>query len=293
MDNYLIIRKMNVTEANMDAAPIVVGSPSIPAVMGFAHALERLLQSSYPGVLFTSAGISCHSFQPGIHNTGEGTKVSMTRNPPYEQKHLEKGVPFIEEGKADMQVSLILRIEGESFDGSVLRETVEGLLPRLRFSGGTIWKPQDVIFRSCPRDDEPGQKKILKTLMPGFVLQERRDLVEKSMENGLDVLDAVLDHLELRRVDSEQDDVTDRSWERKSGEAGWLVPIVVGYRDISGTLQVPNQRDPECAHCFAENVITLGEYMMPIRLDRIDSMLWKSYVDPDHGLYLYTQHIKT
>lgn len=289
MDSYLVIQKMRVTEASMEAAPVVSGFPSVPAVMGFVHALQRRLQARYAGVVFSGAGIACHTFEPGIRPTGEGIKAVMSKNPPHARKHLDKGVPFIEEGKADLLVSIIVRVEGPFFDPEPFKAEVTTSLPLLRFAGGTIWEAKSVQFYTCSPDAPDEQKKVLRALMPGFVLMERRDLVEQSMDQGLDALDALLDHLEIRRLVSDDSDATSYRWERKSAEAGWLVPVSVGYRDISGTVKAANQRDPDCEHCFAENVLTLGEFIMPIRLNRVESVLWKSFIDHRHGLYLYTQ----
>lgn len=292
MDNYLILQKMKVTEAGMDSSPIISGFPSLPAVMGFVHALQRLVQKRLPEVSFPKAGICSHAFDPGVHRTGEGVKPALTKNPPYARKHLEKGVPFIEEGKADMTVSIVIQIEGGSFDQASLKAQITSALPRLRFSGGTIWSPNNILIRSCAKDDEEGHKKILRSIMPGFVLQDRKDLVEKSMDAGSDALDAILDHLEVQRQNLPDHDGLSPAksrWVRKSGEPGWLVPIAVGYKAISEVSQVKNQRDPECQHHFAENVLTLGEFIMPVRLDTVESLLWQSYIDDKEGLYLYTQ----
>lgn len=300
MNSYLILQKMHVTEVSMESSPITSGFPSIPAVMGFVHALQRKVQGLHPGIQFSQAGISSHSFYPGVHRTGGGLKVAFSKNPPHAKKHVEtnadgsmKGVPFIEEGKAEMLVSVIIKIGGGLLDGKALAQDVSVLLPDLRLAGGKIWGAKKVIFQNCS-DTEEDQRKILRCLMPGFVLVERKDLVEKNMEQGLDALDALLDHLEISRVVEEGDQGQERvHWRRKSEEPGWLVPISVGYHAISEPGHVRNQRDPNCLHCFAENVITLGEFIMPLRLDRVESLLWKSNVDEEYGLYVYTQSFQT
>ncbi|WP_028573525.1 type I-F CRISPR-associated protein Csy2 [Desulfonatronovibrio hydrogenovorans] len=295
MDSYLVIQKMDVTEASMDSSPIVNGFPGIPAIMGFVHALQRKLQSGYPGILLPLAGVSCHFFEPRVRKTGWQARLSLSKNPPYLKKHVEKdkngllkGVPFIEEGKADMRVSLIIKIQGEGLNFSELKRDVQDLLPSMRFAGGTIWGAENIVCRNC--GDEADEKRLLRLLMPGFALVERRDLIEELMEDGKDALDALLDHLEIRREEDENGQTV--GWRRKTEEPGWLVPIAVGYRAISETGQVKNQRDPECLHCFAENVITLGEFVMPIRLGRLREVLWQPSVDEAHGMYVYTNQNK-
>ncbi len=285
---------MPVTEMSMDSSPITIGFPSIPAFMGFVHALQRKLQKKYTGLYLSDAGIACHTFEPGVYQTKQGLKISMSRNPFYQEKHLRKGVPFIEEGKADIEVSIIVAFHGDNFSSEELQKDVNSILPHLRFAGGTIWQPKQVKIVSIPWDDDIGQKKLLHQLMPGFVLLERRDLVEHSMNEGVDILDAILDHLEVRKfhADGEEKDGNERYWSRKSGVPGWLVPISVGYRALSPLGNVENQRDPAFKHCFAENVITLGEFVMPVRVKSLQNIMWSSYVDEDHGLYVFVQRLQ-
>jgi len=290
MDNYLAIQKMDVSEVNMDSCPIISGFPSIPAIMGFVHALQRKLQVKYPDLLFSRAGVSCHSFSPRIHRTGGRTKLSLTKNPPYLKKHTEKnrngllkGVPFIEEGKADMCVSVLIQVRCESVNFRELCDDVSRILPHLRFSGGTIWHAENIRCETLAEEND--HTRILRLLMPGFVLIERRDLMENLMDEGKDALDSLLDHLEVSRIKSKEDQ-TD-IWQRKSGEPGWLVPIAVGYRTISAPGKVDNQRHPDCLHSFAENMVTLGEFVMPVGLENVENALWQADIDEGQGIFVY------
>lgn len=286
---------MFITEMSMDSSPITIGFPSIPAVMGFVHALQRQLQKKYTGLILSDAGIACHTFEPGIHQTKQGVKISMSKNSFYKRKHCEKkAVPFIEEGKADLEVSIIITLHAENFSSEELQKDVFSTLPYLRFAGGTIWQPEKIKVVSIPWDDDAGQKKVLYQLMPGFVLIERRDLVTQSMNDGKDALDAILDHLEVRKFHANETEGDDDEtfWGRKSGVSGWILPISVGYRAISPLGQVVNQRDPDYKHCFAENIITLGEFVMPVRINTLQDIMWHSYVDENQGIYSYVQQLQ-
>lgn len=288
---------MQVSEVSMDSSPITCGFPSIPAMMGFVHNLQRKIQPLHPGIIFSQAGISSHSFIPGVRQVQGSEKITFCKHPPHTAKHVEKnkegnfrGVSFVQEGKASITISIIIKIEDGLNDGKALAQNIADLLPRLRFAGGNIWGAKKVIFQNCP-DTEKAHKQILCRLMPGFVLIDRKSLVTTSMEKGLDALDAILDHLEISRITEEVEQKETVYWQRKSNESGWLVPISVGYHIISEPGYVKNQRDPETLHCFAENVITLGEFLMPHRLDRVENLLWKTHVDEDHGLFVYTQSV--
>jgi len=112
-------------------------------------------------------------------------------------------------------------------------------------------------------------------------------LIAEAMEEGIDALDALLDYLQICRQQAENDDKI--VWSRKRPVSGWLVPVVVGYKAISPLAKVKSQRDPDCLHCFAENVITLGEFVMPIRFQSIEEFLWYPEIDEDKGFYIYQQ----
>ena len=64
------------------------------------------------------------------------------------------------------------------------------------------------------------------------------------------------------------------------------MPIAVGFQGISELEQAKNQRDANTPHRFAESVLTLGEFVMPYRIEHIDQLLWKYHVDLENNLYL-------
>ena len=62
--------------------------------------------------------------------------------------------------------------------------------------------------------------------------------------------------------------------------------IAVGFQGISELGQAKNQRDANTPHRFAESILTLGEFVMPYRIEHIDQLLWKYHVDLENNLYL-------
>ena len=128
-------------------------------------------------------------------------------------------------------------------------------------------------------------KPILNKLMLGHVLVERRDLVIESMKQGKDALDAVLDCLKVTHSSS-VDENGKVIWTSKRNAQGWLVPIAVGFQGISELGIAKNQRDADTPHRFAEAVLTLGEFIMPYRIESIDQLLWQYHVDLENNLYL-------
>ena len=89
---------------------------------------------------------------------------------------------------------------------------------------------------------------------------------------------------------STKNDQEEVSWNSSKKEAGWLVPIAVGFQGISEVGFAKNQRDSTTPHRFAESVVTLGEFVMAHRIKNLDDMLWQYHVDQD--LYLCQTNLK-
>ena len=105
------------------------------------------------------------------------------------------------------------------------------------------------------------------------------------MKQGKDALDAVLDCLKVTHSSS-VDENGKVIWTSKRNAQGWLVPIAVGFQGISELGIAKNQRDADTPHRFAEAVLTLGEFIMPYRIESIDQLLWQYHVDLENNLYL-------
>lgn len=298
MKHYVIIKKMRVTEATMESSPVTAGFPSVPSFMGFTHALEIKLRKNKIEVAFDGVGIISHEFTPHIQRVPQDYgeyRFALTKNPPTKSDDIQKTgqvktPSFIEEGKADMTVSMVIEITSLQNAVDELQEAVRGMLPHLRLSGGVIWGSEAILAMSSAWDDEKQERRILQKLMPGFALKERRDLLRTAMDEdkSMDALDAILAHLEIHKI-QEGDNEKKYVWRRKRETSGWLVPISVGFQALTPLGKVRNQRDPECLHRFAENVLTLGEFVMPVRANSIEELLWHRFVDEERGLYVFKQ----
>ncbi|MFW6145514.1 MAG: type I-F CRISPR-associated protein Csy2, partial [bacterium] len=264
MKHYVIIKKMRVTEATMESSPVTAGFPSVPSFMGFTHALEIKLRKNKIEVAFDGVGIISHEFTPHIQRVPQDYgeyRFALTKNPPTKSDDIQKTgrvktPSFIEEGKADMTVSMVIEITSLQNAVDELQEAVRGMLPHLRLSGGVIWRSEAILAMSSAWDDEKQERRILQKLMPGFALKERRDLLRTAMDEdkSMDALDAILAHLEIHKI-QEGDNEKKYVWRRKRETSGWLVPISVGFQALTPLGKVRNQRDPECLHRFAENVL--------------------------------------
>lgn len=131
-----------------------------------------------------------------------------------------------------------------------------------------------------------GEDKALRSLMPSYVLIERRDLMLEAMQSGQDALDALHGALQLNHSCTELDNDKGQ-WQTSRRHKGWIVPIATGFHALTSAALAENQRDSSTPHRFAESVVTLGEFKMPIRCESVNEIIWRYQQDGD--LYLCTQ----
>jgi len=289
MKNILLIPRISILNANALSSPYTIGFPAMTAWLGATHALERSLRDkeSYENVRLKSMAVVCHKMDLQTHR-GEGDYVHSiigTGNP---LDKTGKRSSFIEEARCHLTVSLIMEYEGLGFnDRDEFVEAVGHLFRRMKLAGGDIldFKPAEHL----EVDDEASRRSLLRRLMPGHCLVERRDLMLQGMAEGQDAMDALLDYLKVTHS-SAVDDQGKVTWTSSRKSKGWIVPIATGFHGISALGQAQNQRDPDTPHRFAESVVTLGEFIMPYRITDLDHMLWHYHADEEHNLYLCQQN---
>lgn len=277
MSNYLLLRELRVQNANALASSFSFGFPAVTAFMGFAHALERAIEA----LQIHGVGIISHRFEMQDYTKGFSRNLKLMANP---LNHEGNRSSIIEEGRCHFTVSLLLEIEPLP-DGELPRKriyaTIENQIYRMKLAGGDILGLKAVI----PLPDE---SRSLQRLMPGFVLIERRELMQQAMEQGQDALDALHGLMQIYDRSEVLESGEGRSrWRRQ--QAGWLIPIAVGFQAISSlVVGVEQSRDRLTPHRFAENLVTMGEFMMPHRLESLASLIWRYQVAGD--LYTCTQN---
>ncbi|MBA3581151.1 MAG: type I-F CRISPR-associated protein Csy2 [Gammaproteobacteria bacterium] len=289
----LLLPHLHIQNANALSSPYTIGFPALTAWLGAVHALQRkLITAGFEDLLFTKVGVVCHWLDLQTYK-GRGDYVYSiigTGNP------LDKDgnrSAFIEEARCHLDVSLIIECEGVNpFTQNQLQEQVNlQLLGGLKFAGGDLLSVGNVDFHVI--DDEVSERKLKRQLMPGYALIERRELMIEAMQQGQDALDALLDYLSIKHR-SEIDDEGRVTWTSKRKTSGWLVPIATGFHGIAPLIppgETLNQRDPETPHRFAEAVVTLGEFVMPYRLNALDELLWHYHYDEFSNLYLCQQSL--
>lgn len=288
MKTILLIPRIKVHNANALSSPYTIGFPAMTAWLGATHALQRRLNQieEYEELQLTRMAVVSHQFNLQTHkgNSDYVHSIIGTGNPL--DKNGERP-SFIEEARCHLTVSLVIECEELGLiDEDEFLQQVAQLLPRMKLASGDVLSLQTPQLISI--EDEKDLKKLTRKLMPGFCLIERRELMSEAMKNGQDAIDALLDYLSVHHR-SEQNDSGEVSWTSQRRSKGWIVPIATGFHGINELDQAENQRDPDTPHRFAESLVTLGEFIMPYRIDNLNNMLWQYQPDLENNLYLCQQ----
>lgn len=287
MSHLILLPRIQVQNANALSSPYTLGFPAMTAWLGAGHALQRQLnQNGFPDLRIQGVGVCCHQMQ--LHSyKGPGDYVSSiigTANP-LDKKGARPA--FIEEARCHLNISLVLECSGfqdPSQHESCLEQMPQILLSRLKLAGGDILSVNPAL--SFNPDTEEEQRKLMLKLMPGYVLIERRELIQGAMQEGEDALDALLRYVQIKHFSTEEPESGHIEWQSQRETKGWIVPIATGFHGVSPLGSAQHQRDPTVPHRFAEAVVTLGEFKMPYRLNNLVDMLWRYHVDLDKNLYL-------
>ena len=297
MRPFLLIPHIRIHNANAMSSPYSIGFPAMTAWLGAVHALQRKLQQlpDFENLCLSKVGISCHQLEVQTHRS-KGDFVSSiigTGNP------LDKDgsrPSFIEEARCHVTVSLLIEMsESDPEWEESLPIAIAPMLRQMKMAAGDVLSFREPQVLYLEEGNASKLKMLMQRLMLGHVLVERRQLLQDYVNQNpeQDVLHALLAHLHIRHrvaVDANQEAIAIGNnqylWEASRLQAGWLVPIAVGFQGISPLGLAQNQRDANTPHRFAESVLTLGEFVMPYRIERIDDMLWHYHVDAEQDLYV-------
>ena len=289
---FLVLPHLKIHNANAMSSPYTIGFPAMTAWLGAVHAIERkihaLNMAELNSVRFVSTAISCHDFNLQTYR-GENDYVSSivsTANP------LDKDgnrPAFVEEARCHLEVTLLIEFIGLNPDhDAILLEQIDSICKTMRFASGDLLTMQNPQCFTFDEDIDSAYQTVVRHLMLGHVLIERRDLMVAEMKQGSDAMDSVLNHLKIMHR-STQDDDGKVTWTSSRKTKGWIVPISVGFQGISTLENAIEQRDPETPHRFAEAVLTLGEFVLAYKVGSdysIEDILWQYQADIDNDLYL-------
>ena len=359
MSQFILINRIKVQNANAIAG-FTWGFPAITHFLGFTHNLARKLaeEGRFNDILLTGCAVISHEQYVHTYRSSYDYEFTQSRNPPYLASHNKADTPpVIEEGKMNLTVSLLIGYQGnignrqENFISWLAKKC---LLQRL--AGGTILNIKSIETHTPEKDNI---SRIKRKLLPGFVLKDRSNYLEKHyfslQENnmGVELLDAWLDFITLKQKSRPKCELinkhlknnhkihindlqyaellevwqthlqqvpyqeasipnklknyfseleegganekllkqwqnycsptqeTQADWEYiRKPEAGFLVPIMTGYKAISpvyNNTEVESTRDNETDVCFVESAHSIGEWQSIHRLkttEELNSCLW-------------------
>lgn len=286
MKSYLLIKHLRVHNANALSSPYTIGFPAMTAWLGAVHALQRGIQQKGMSEIFlTKTAVSCHKFRLHSHR-GKGDYVNSIIGTATPLKKDGERSAFIEEAQCELEISLLIEVAGVNGDNKVeFSACLHEQLNRMKMAGGDILSFNGIELFFVDGENVQQERALIRRLMPGYVLVERRDLMTSSMAAGKDALETLLEYLQVVHHMS-VDEAGTESWNTVKKEPGWIVPIAVGFQGISELGKVKNQRDGQTLHRFAESVVTLGEFKMPYRFENIDEMMWHYSADLEQSLYV-------
>jgi len=278
MNTYtLILKHIRVSNAHALSSSFTIGFPAMTAFLGFSHALERKIRQNldYYDTHITGLAVCNHHFHlrtyrgthPNARNTLIGQRLPLKPN--------GDAMPFNEIPYADMDISFVLEISSDDVISTpAFCEQVRQHIMSMRVAGGDIHSLSAVFF-------EEDDRRALRALMPGYVLISRKQRLEDSFSEDAmgDLIHALACHHEYVK----KGDGTG-FWKHSYSSDGWVIPIGVGFRDLSGPKQVKNQRNSSYEHHFVEPVVSLGEFVMPYRFQAVSQILWR--YDVTDNMYL-------
>lgn len=307
MKSLLLLSRIKVENANAISG-LVYGFPSITHFLGYVHALSRELEKTL-GICLGGCSVVCHDYHVHSYAKGAGGEqvFALTKNPLTKE---EEAPPFNEEGKVGLTVSLIIECNftADDFpahftgistqtDMKKFEKYVANLATSRRLAGGPIVDISTVQYFEVPESEEKEKqlfRRILRSILPGFILKERADLLSQylSQNPGVNPFDGFLDFYTLKSKAFLKNDETSAQdkveWENiPKPSTGWIVPIQVGYKAISQVHEkgtVARARDSEVPFCFVEPVYGLAEWISPHRIRDIESIIWRYNHENDYYL---------
>jgi CRISPR-associated protein Csy2 len=305
----LLLPRIRVQNANAISSPMTWGFPAMTAFLGLMTALERRLGRE-AGIAFRAVGVVCHSFEAQVTTEGYTRAFHLTRNPVLADGST---AGIVEEGRVHLELSLVFDVlisadKQGAAERQALVDLVAHTLAGMRLAGGSVMPALPILQarRGKPtleleaEDDEKKRqqfRRLMRRCLPGFALVSRDDLLRERLAAmqaqapQASALDAWLDLSRWNHRAVPGADTTEGSpshWETDA-RPGWTVPIPVGYAALSGLHpagSVANARDTQTPFRFVETLWSMGQWVSPHRLKKLDDLLWYATTEGNaHDVY--------
>ena len=305
----LVLPRLRVQNANAISSPLTWGFPAVSAFTGLITALERRLGPD-AGISILGVGLVCHSHEAQVTHGGYTRAFTLTRNPVLADGST---AGIVEEGRIHLDLTLVLDVEigtqqaGDA-ERQALADRVAHTLAGMRVAGGSVMpalpdqrRPGRAtldLVPSLPEDQRKQFRRLARRCMPGFALVSRDDLLQsrlREMRTGnpdATALDAWLDlsrwnHRAVQQPAPVDGEMPTMAWQTDP-RAGWIVPIPVGYAALSDLYpagSVAGARDRLTPFRFVESVWSVGQWIGPHRLQKLQDLFWSASHDASTGLY--------
>ncbi|MFC0819989.1 type I-F CRISPR-associated protein Csy2 [Moraxella marmotae] len=213
----ILVQDMNATAGQ------TYGGISIVAAMGFVHALQRSLKrhKHFADIQLNACAVLVHDYElRTFYNDHHALKFLQSRNPPalhgLADDKKSKTAPVIEEGKMQVELSLLIGYQGDIFP-EVQSDFVQHLMQqsyRQRFAGGSIFKIDAIKLWQIPNDNHGKTviRQLLRPLLPSFMPYQRSDILAEYQHNHpeKDTIDALIDFISVKSVARPSHTVIDR-----------------------------------------------------------------------------------
>lgn len=287
---YLLIPHIHIQNANAMSSSYTIGFPAMTAWLGSVHAIQRKLngKNNLEKVVLKQTAVICYKCNIQNYKGPRDPVYSIvgTANPLRKKGSAFERPPFIEEARVHLEVSLLIEASGINVDNSIeVIDALENILQQMKVASGDVMAFGDIKVVYVDEDNPRETRLLLKQLMPGYVLVERKDLMEQFTAEE-DALDTLLSYLQVEHTALKNENGVVVSWNSKRKCNGWLVPIAVGFKGLATVGKVKGQRDQNKEHCFVESLVTLGEFKMSHRFSSIDDIMWHYEYIEEQQLYL-------
>lgn len=317
----LVIPHLRIQNANAVSSPLTYGFPAMTAFFGLMWALERKMAEAKIPLLLEKVGVICHDYEE-LTSDGYVKTFRLTRNPVGRDG---RPAAIVEEGRTHLDVTLLFQVSGGDKDdpNNVLNQDdrnrcvdlawkIRDLVETMRIAGGSVLPAQSSpgkqitprLFRWSTEPEQQRKKflELRRRWLPGFVLVGRDDFLKNRLaelredDKGATLLDAWLDvsRLNSRSVVQEHEGADGKKVERLTWQhdrqpgSGWLVPMPVGYGALTSVYDgadVINARDSSTPFRFVESLYSIGQWISPHHLQRINDFFWHVDSRPDEGSY--------
>ena len=257
------------------------------------------------GIAFRAVGVVCHGFEAQVTTEGYTRAFHLTRNPVLVDGST---AGIVEEGRVHLELSLVFDVllspdKLGAAERQALVDLVAHTLAGMRLAGGSVMPalPMKQARRAKPtleleeEDDDKKAKQfrqLMRLCLPGFALVSRDDLLQQRLKDmqqdapNASALDAWLDLSRWNHRAAPETDAAEGNPSHWKTEArpGWTVPIPVGYAALSELHpagSVASARDAHTPFRFVETLWSMGQWVSPHRLKKLDDLLWYAGTEGD------------